>query len=118
MDAVQSGEEARVQAPWREPVIRQFTIHCERSAIVFDERRAGKHATVPESPYVGTVGLWAGERAPNPLEMQVLHGAESLEAVGTDAAVDAAQGFLEIVHRQPRWDLFLSSFRMHRRAFP
>jgi hypothetical protein len=114
LDAMQSGDQARVQVLWREPAIRQLTIHCEWSTIVFDERRAGGRAAVPESPYVGTAGLWAGDRAPNAPDLRVLHDAKGPQAelfdlfhpakhtvlvfVGKDTDVFS---FVEIVHLQP-----------------
>jgi hypothetical protein len=112
---MQSSDKARVRELSREPAIRQLTICCEWNTVVLEERRADGRAAAPESPYVGTAGLWASDCVPNAPDLHVLHGVQSsaelfdvfspathksLVFFGKNAATDV-DGFVQIVRRQP-----------------
>jgi hypothetical protein len=99
-----------------EPAIPQLTIYCEWSAIVFDERCAGRpHAAVPESLYV-----WSrdGEPVRGP-ELQVLHGAEGLKPSGRTPLLMPLKASSRSCTVNPLGCEPLSSeSHMHQRAFP
>jgi hypothetical protein len=119
LDAMLRGDLSAADVLMRDPALRQLGVNYEWSAVVYDERRAGGRAPVPQGAYggSGTPGLWAGDRAPNATDLRVLGGGEALTSlfdlfslakhtvlvfVGQDAAEeDAARAFLDVVSRQP-----------------